>query len=116
MCQRFAGGDGLSNEFPAVPEGRLPLLPDGLTDALGVDAPDGVSFLARPTLLWLLEHPESPATDCLCGEVDGGTVLVRISRDGLPYAARLFGNTTRAVRWALDLETTLMNQGWTKTI
>ena len=107
---------GLSKEFPAVPEGRPPLPPDGLTEALGVEAPEGVSFLARPTLLWLLEHPDFQATDCLCGEIDGGAVLVRISRDGLPHAARLFGNTTRAVQWALEFEGALMNEGWTKTI
>jgi hypothetical protein len=104
----------LSKDFPGAPEGGP--LPDGLTDALGVDAPEGVAFLARPTLLWLLEHQGFPATDCLCGEVEGGAVLVRISRDGLPHTARLFGNTARAVQWALDLEATLIGEGWTKTI
>jgi hypothetical protein len=82
----------------------------------GTEPPPDVSFLGRPTLLWLLEHAGVPATDCVGGETSGGRVLVRVTRGGSLQAERLFDGTTAAVQWALDIESMLMNDGWTKTI
>jgi hypothetical protein len=92
------------------------LPPDAARDSIGIEPPADVAFLGRPTLLWLLEHADLPATDCVGGETGGGRVLVRVTRGGLPYGARLFNGASAAVQWALEVETTLMDGGWTKTI
>jgi hypothetical protein len=82
----------------------------------GTEPSADVTFLGRPTLLWLLDHADLPATDCVGGETSGGRVLVRVTRGGAVHAERLFDGATGAVQWALEVEATLMNEGWTKTI
>ena len=82
----------------------------------GSQPPPDISFLGRPTLLWLLEHANLPATDCVGGETSGGRVLVRVTRGGTLDIERLFDGTAAAVQWALEFESGLINEGWTKTI
>jgi hypothetical protein len=106
----------LLKKIPSSRAADALLPPDPARDSTGIEPPADVAFLGRPTLLWLLEHADLPATDCVGGETGGGRVLVRVTRGGLPYAARLFNGATAAVQWALEVEATLIDDGWTKTI
>ena len=67
------------------------------------------------TLIWELHDRAGVSIDCEAWRENGGVrVLVRPA--GEPERTQTFAACEDAVRWAVDLERTLVAEGWTKII
>lgn len=70
------------------------------------------------TLVWQLEDAGHRIIDCMAGQRPDGQVEVVVETGAGPVAKErgLFPDATAAVRWAFELEGTLMSQGWVKVV
>ncbi len=93
---------------------RSPL--QGVETDPSTEPPAKPTIEGRPTTLWQVDHPDRGTQDCLAGITTDGRVLVRIVQLGKEVQSQIFGDAAAAVQWALELESTLLAQGWEKTI
>ena len=67
------------------------------------------------TLVWQLEDPAHQTIDCVATHADGA-VRVCIEQAGVRQERGVFPDARSAVRSALDLERSLMSDGWAKVV
>jgi hypothetical protein len=68
--------------------------------------------------VWQLEDAGHRIVDCVAGQRADGQVEV-VVESGAPVVAKergLFPDATAAVRWAFELQGTLISQGWVKVV
>ena len=72
--------------------------------------------MSRHTLLWALRAQQDTATaDCEAWRDDRATHVV-LKRDGHPDVMNDFPEPSQAVRWAIDVERSLLEEGWEKIV
>jgi hypothetical protein len=67
------------------------------------------------TLIWELNDRAGASVDCKAWRAKGGVHVV-VKPAGEPARTQTFAACEDAVRWAIDLERTLVSEGWTKVI
>ena len=69
------------------------------------------------TLVWQLEDAVHHTIDCMAAQRPDGQVEVVVEGGAAVVAeGGVFPDATTAVRWAFELEGTLMSQGWVKVV
>ena len=68
------------------------------------------------TLLWQLEDPAHRTLDCVATTNGDGLVRLCTERAGMREDRGVFVDARTAVRTALDLERTLLSDGWAKVV
>jgi hypothetical protein len=71
-------------------------------------------IVGRPALLWRLERRDAEPIECLAGELTDRRYRVRILRDGSEHAAETFSTPGAGVKWGLEMERALVEEGWTR--
>lgn len=73
-----------------------------------------LDIVGRAALLWRLERDGAESIDCIAGELADRRYRVRVLRGGWEQAAETFPDPADGVRWALEIERSFVEQGWTK--
>ncbi len=68
------------------------------------------------TLVWQLEDPTHRTLDCVAITNGDGRVHLSTERSGVREDRGVFTNARTAVRSAMDLERTLLSDGWAKVV
>ena len=68
------------------------------------------------TLVWQLEDPTHHRIDCVATTYGDGLVHLCTERAGIREDRGVFPDARAAVRTAMDLERTLMTDGWAKVV
>ncbi len=71
--------------------------------------------MRQHTLLWELANIQGAPIDCEAW-AENGAVHVLVKPTGQPELTETFPECADAVRWAIDLERTLVAEGWKKVI
>ena len=68
------------------------------------------------TLVWQLEDPTHHTIDCVAMTYGDGLVHLCTEEAGVRSERGVFSDARTAVRSAMDLERTLMSDGWAKVV
>ena len=70
------------------------------------------------TLVWQVEDAVHHTIDCMAGQRPDGQVEVVVEGQAAAVAPEggVFPDATTAVRWAFELQGTLISQGWIKVV
>ena len=70
------------------------------------------------TLVWQLEDAVHHTIDCMAAQRPDGQVEVVVEGEAAAIAQEggVFPDTASAVRWAFELQGTLVSQGWIKVV
>lgn len=70
------------------------------------------------TLVWQLQQPGHHTIDCMAAQRSDGQIEVVVEGGAAVGATEggVFPDATTAVRWAFELQGTLMSEGWVKVV
>jgi hypothetical protein len=72
-------------------------------------------IVGRPAVLWQLTDSDQERMYCEAGEVEDGRVRVRVLHGSEEEQSATFGDPAAAIRWAIDVQRTLVREGWSST-
>jgi hypothetical protein len=68
-------------------------------------------IVGRPAVLWQLTDPDQLRISCEAGEVADGRLRVRVLHGNEEQRTATFTDPAVAIRWAFDIQRTLVREG-----